>query len=121
MTDKIIGLASSNLGTGKINGKKILNINKSLTYQNREEVEAAFKDYLDQQKNEIIIDFTKISFLDSEGLELLLEMHNELKLRGGALKLVHLDALCIDILKATQLIDVFRIYEDMNKAIKDVL
>ena len=121
MTDKVVGLASSKLGAGKINARKVLTITKSLTYQNREEVEATFKDSLDQQKTEIIIDFTKISFLDSEGLELLLQMHTELKRRGGALKLVHLDPLCLDILKATQLINVFRIYEDMHKAIKDVL
>jgi anti-anti-sigma factor len=122
MTDKILGLASSKLGVGKVNNKrKILTINNSLTYKNREEVEATFKDCLDLQKTEIIIDFAKVSFLDSEGLELLLEMHNELNLRGGALKLVQLDALCLDILKVTQLINVFRIYEDMQKAIKDVL
>jgi len=121
MTDKVVGVSSSKLSTEKINGRKVLNINKSLTFQNLEKVEATFRDYLDQQKTEIIIDFTKIRFLDSEGLELLLQMHNELKLRGGALKLVHLDELCLDILKATQLINVFRIYDDINKAIKDVL
>ena len=116
---KVAELASSKLGPGKINGRKVLKISNSLTYQNCEEVEATFKDSLDQQKNEIIIDFSKISFIDSAGLELLLDMHNELKQLNGALKLVHLDALCLDILKATQLINVFRIYEDMNKAIKD--
>ena len=121
MMGKTNGLASSRSGPEKINGRKVLKISKSLTYQNCEEVEATFKDYLDQQKNEIIIDFSKISFLDSAGLELLLDMHNELKQRGGALKLSHLNELCIDILKATQLINVFRIYEDMNKAIKDTI
>ena len=121
MTEKAKGMASSNIGAEKISGRKVLNIKKYLTYQNREEVEAIFQDYLEQQKNEIIIDFTKIGFLDSEGLELLLQMHNELKLRGGTLKLVHLNDLCLDILKATQLINVFRIYKDLNKAIKDVL
>jgi anti-anti-sigma factor len=119
MMGKATGIASSRSGPGKNNGRKVLKISKSLTYQNGEEVEATFKDYLDQLKNEIIIDFSKISFLDSAGLELLLQMHNELKQRGGALKLVHLNKLCLDILKVTQLINVFRIYEDMNKAIKD--
>ena len=119
--DKAVGLASSPLGAPRKKGRKVLNINRSLTYENCEEVEATFKDYLEQQQKEIIIDFSKITFLDSEGLELLLQMHNELKLQGGTLKLVHIDALCLDILKATQLINVFRIYEDMNKAIKDVL
>ena len=109
----------SKSGLERINGRKILKISKSLTYQNCEEVAATFKDYLDQQKKEIIIDFSKISFLDSAGLELLLQMQNELKQQGGALKLVHLDELCLDILKITQLTNVFRIYEDMHKAIKD--
>ena len=121
MMEKVTTVASSKLGPEKINGRKVLKIRKSLTYQNCEELEATFKDYLDQQKNEIIIDFSKISFLDSAGLELLLQVHNELKQRGGALKLVHLNELCLDILKATQLINVFRIYEDMNKAIKDTI
>ena len=119
MMGKLTAVASSKLGPEKINGRKVLKISNSLTYQNCEEVEATFKDYLVQQKNEIIIDFSKIAFLDSAGLELLLQMHNELKQRSGTLKLVHLDELCLDILKATQLIHVFRIYEDMHKAIKD--
>lgn len=119
--EKAISLASSKLSSPKIKGRKVLNINKSLTYVNCEEVEATFKDYLEQHQKEIIIDFTKISFLDSEGLELLLQMRNELKIQGGVLKLVHINELCLDILKATQLINAFRIYDDMNKAIKDVL
>jgi anti-anti-sigma factor len=121
MTEKDLGLTPSKLGAGKINGKKILNISKPFTYPNCEEIEATFKNYLDQQKTEIIIDFTKISFIDSAGLELLLQMRNELKQKGCALKLVHLNELCLDILKATQLINAFRIYEDVHKAIKDVL
>jgi anti-anti-sigma factor len=119
MMGKAAGLSPSKLGPEKINGRKVLKISKSLTYENCDAVEATFKDYLDQQKNEIIIDFKKIAFLDSAGLELLLQMHNELKQLGGALKFVHLNELCLDILKATQLINVFRIYEDINKAIKD--
>jgi anti-anti-sigma factor len=121
MTDIVNGVSSSKLGTEKMNGRKVLNINKFLTFQNVEEVEATFRDYLDQQKTEIIIDFTKVRFLDSQGLELLLQMQKELRLRGGTLKLVHLDELCLDILKATQLINAFRIYDNMNKAVKDVL
>jgi anti-anti-sigma factor len=119
--DENMDLASSKPGAEKINRRKVLNVNKSLTYQNCEKVEATFKDYLDKQVTEIIIDFSRISFLDSEGLELLLQMHNELKQQGGTLKIIHLNSLCKDILQATQLINIFRIYEDMNRAIKDFL
>jgi anti-anti-sigma factor len=118
--DEVTEFVQSKPGVGRTNGRKILTISDSLTYKNREEVEKIFKDSLKHQKSEIILDFSKISFLDSEGLELLLQMNNELKQRGGCLKLVHLDSLCLDILKATQLINVFRIYTDVQKAIKDV-
>jgi anti-anti-sigma factor len=121
MADKTIGITSSKLGPRKFSARTILTLRESLTYQNCEDVETMFNDCLEQQKTEIILDFRKVAFLDSEALELLLRMHHELKDRGGALKLVSLDTICLDILKATQLINVLRVYEDIHKAIKDVL
>ena len=120
MAQKAIGITSSKLSIGKISARKIITIKESLTFQNCDELETIFRDCLGQQKTEIILDFKKISFLDSEGLELLLRIHDELKDHGGALKLVGLNAVCLDILKATRLINVFRVYEDIHKAIKDI-
>ena len=121
MADKVVEKTSSQIGKARVSSRTILAPKDSLTYQNCEELEAMIRDGLDQQKTEIILDFKKISFMDSEGLELLLRMHGELKDRGAALKLIGLNTICLDILKATELIKVFRIYEDIHKAIKDVL
>ena len=121
MANKVVEMTPSKIGTASVSSRTILAPKESLTYQNCEKFEALIKDGLDQQKTEIILDFKRISFMDSEGLELLLRMHGELKDRGGALKLIGLNAICLDILKATELIKVFRIYDDIHKAIKDVL
>lgn len=121
MADKIVEMAPSKIGTARVSSRTILAPKESLTYQNCEELEAMLRDGLDRQKTEIILDFKRISFMDSEGLELLLRLHGELKDRGGALKLIGLNAICLDILKATKLVKVFQIYEDIHKAIKDVL
>ena len=121
MADKVVETTPSKIGTAKGSSRTILAPKESLTYQNCEELEAMIRDGLDRQKTEIILDFKNISFLDSEGLELLLRTHSELKDRGGTLKLIGLNAICLDILKATRLIKVFRIYKDIHKAIKDVL
>ena len=121
MADKVVEMTPSKIGTASVSSRTILAPKESLTYQNCEKFAALIKDGLDQQKTEIILDFKRISFMDSEGLELLLRMHGELKDRGGALKLIGLNAICLDILKATELIKVFRIYDDIHKAIKDVL
>jgi len=121
VADKVVEMTPSKIGTARVSSRTILAPKKSLTYQNCEKLEAMIRDGLDQQKTEIILDFKRISFIDSEGLELLLRMHGELKDRGATLKLIGLNAICLDILKATELIKVFRIYEDIHKAIKDVL
>ena len=120
MAQNAMGITSSKLSIGKVSARKIITIKESLTFQNCDELETMFKDCLEQQKNEIILDFKRVSFLDSEGLELLLRIHDELKDRGGALKLVGLDPVCLDILRATRLINVFRVYEDIHKAVKDI-
>lgn len=121
MADKVVEMTPSKTGTARASSRTILAPKQSLTHQNCEKLEVRIKDGLDQQKTEIILDFKRISFMDSDGLELLLRMHGELKDRGSALKLIGLNAICLDILKATELIKVFRIYEDIHKAIKDVL
>jgi anti-sigma B factor antagonist len=121
VADKVVEMTSSKIGTASVSSRTILAPQESLTYQNCEKFEALIKDGLDQQKTEVILDFKRIPFMDSEGLELLLRIHSELKDRGGALKLIGLNEISMDILKATELIKVFRIYEDIHKAIKDVL
>ncbi|MGD8257703.1 MAG: STAS domain-containing protein [Desulfobacterales bacterium] len=121
MADKVFEMTPSKIGTARVSSRAILAPKESLTYQNCEELEAMIRDCLDQKKTEIIVDFKKVSFMDSEALELLLRIHNELKDCGGSLKLLGLDAVCLDILKVTRLSHVFRIYEDIHKATKDMI
>ena len=121
MADKVVEMTPSKVGPVRVSSRTILAPKESLTYKNCEKLETTIRDCLDQQKTEIVLDFKKISFIDSEGLELLLRMHGEMKDRGATLKLIGLNAICLDILKATELIKVFRIYEDIHKAVKDDL
>jgi anti-sigma B factor antagonist len=120
MTDKVVEITPSKIRTGRFSSRTIFAPRESLTFQNCEELEAMFNDSLDQQKTEIILDFKAVDFLDSEALELLVRIHEELRNRGGVLKIIGIDAVCRDILNATRLINVFQVYEDIQKAIKDV-
>jgi anti-anti-sigma factor len=117
---RVIEMTPSKIGTGRVSSRTIFAPRESLTYENCKELEAMFNDSLDQHKTEIILDFKAVSFLDSEALELLVRIHEELRNRGGVLKIIGIDAVCRDILNATRLINVFRVYEDIHKAIKDV-
>jgi len=73
---------------------------------------------MNQERTEIILDFKGLSFLDSAALELLVNMHEELRNRSGKLKIVGLDAVCRDILLVTRLINVFYVYENIHDAVK---
>jgi anti-anti-sigma factor len=120
MTDKVIELTPTKFGTPRVSSRTIVAPKESLTHQNCEEFEAKLNDYLDQHKTEIILDFKAVSFLDSEALELLVRIHDELRNRGGVLKIIGIDAVCRDILNATRLINVFHVYEDIHSAVKDI-
>jgi anti-anti-sigma factor len=121
VADKVVDIPPSKTGTYRGSSRAILAPKASLTCQSCGKIEAMIRDGLDQNKTEIILDFKSIPVIDSEGLELLLRMQGAVKDRGGSLKLIGLNAVCWDILKATKLIKVFRVYKNIHKAIKDVL
>lgn len=120
MEDKIIEMTPTKIGTARVSSRTILAPKKSLTYQNCEELETMFNDSLSQHKTEIILDFKAVSFMDSDALELLLRLHEELGNRGGRLKIIGLNAVCRDILNATRIIGVLNVYEDIHQAVKGV-
>jgi len=70
-----------------------------------------------QQRSDIILDCKAISYMDSEALELLVHMHEELRNQGNLLKIIGLNDVCRDIFVATRLIHL-HIYQDMHEAIK---
>ena len=102
----------------KLGNRIVLTPKESLTYQNCIELEATLSEFITRKKTEVILDFKAVSFLDSETLELLVRTHEELEKEGGVLKIVGMNAVCRDILLATRLIHVFRVYADIPEAIK---
>ena len=120
MEDKINEMTPTKIGTARVSSRTILAPKESLTYQNCEELETMFNDSLSRYKTEIILDCKAVSFMDSEALELLLRFHEELRNRGGRLKIIGLNAVCRDILNATRIINVLNVYEDIHQAVKGV-
>ena len=120
MEDKIYEMKPTKIGPARTGSRTILALKKSLTYKNCEELETMFNDSLNQHKTEIILNCKAVSFMDSEALELLLRLHEELGNRGGRLKIFGFNAVCLDILNATRIISVLNVYEDIQQAVKGV-
>jgi anti-anti-sigma factor len=116
--NKVIEMKPSKSGLPKGRARALITFKESLTHQSCERLQAKFQECLEQYKNEIILDCKSIAFMDSEGLELLIKMNDELRIQGGALKIVCLNDVCRDILLATRLINTLNIYKDIQDAMK---
>jgi anti-anti-sigma factor len=118
MTSSDAEQQQSKIGIKKVGASSVVSPGESLTYQNCKELEDLIEGLAGQNQIRIILDCKNTPFMDSKGLELLLQLHNELKDRGGAIKITGLNAVCRDILLATRLINVLFVYEDIAEALR---
>ncbi|CAB1083168.1 hypothetical protein JY97_02855 [Alkalispirochaeta odontotermitis] len=102
----------------KVGVRTILAPSVPLSIKNVKEMTAVILDCIQRPNSEIILDCKSAKFMDSAGLELLLQVHNDLKNNGGKLKVIGLNETCRDILYATRLINVFNIFNDIHDAIR---
>ena len=113
------GKKPSKIGVVRVGTHTVLAPKGPLTVDNLEALDSMFDELPKQPKMEIVLDFRDVSFLDSRALELLVRLDDELKEQGSALKLANLNDLCRDILYATRLINIFLVYEDIQKAVRN--
>lgn len=109
---------SSKIAITRVGSRNVLTPKGSITYQNLDTLKIMFKECLNGNKSEIILDCAAISFLDSETLEFLIGMHEDLKNRGGSLKLINVTDICQDIFIATRLINLFNLYQDIHQVLR---
>jgi anti-anti-sigma factor len=67
---------------------------------------------------DIVVDLAKCSFIDSEGLEALLEMKRRCEDLFGQIKLARVDENCRTILHLTRLEHRFELHDDLTDALK---
>lgn len=76
------------------------------------------KKYAEEQKNKLIIDFEKATYLNSTALGVLIAAHSNFAKRGGEIILCNLDKSLENIFMITKLITVFNVADDLQSAIK---
>ncbi len=111
---------SSAIKVTNIGSRTLLTLNKSLTFQNCDELSTLFKKSISPHEPEIILCCKSVEYLDSEALNLLVQMHETLAKQGGMLKIISLNDVCRDILFVTRLLNVFHVYKNINDAIKNL-
>lgn len=69
----------------------------------------------------LVLDVSAIPFVDSRGLEVLVEVARELTRTGQTLKLAGLTEVLDEVLKLTGLNSLFEYFEDVNAAVRSFL
>lgn len=69
----------------------------------------------------LVLDLQGVAVMDSAGLELLLDTHDECQRLGGAMKLANPGNLCSEVLKLTGVGARFEVFGDTGSAIRSFL
>lgn len=69
----------------------------------------------------VVLDLQGVALMDSAGLELLLDTHEECQRMGGAMKLANAGSLCSEVLKVTGVGARFEVFGDTGSAIRSFL
>jgi anti-sigma B factor antagonist len=70
-----------------------------------------------QEKNQIVLNLSGISYIDSGGLGTLVALYTTAQNAGGSLKLANLTQRVGDLLQVTKLLTVFEVYDSEDKAL----
>jgi anti-anti-sigma factor len=79
-------------------------------------LETAVTDARTHGAGDLVVDLRLVPFIDSRGLEYLLDLAIDLRQRGGSLRLAYPDAICKDILTVTGLDQTIAVFQDIASA-----
>jgi anti-sigma B factor antagonist len=105
------------LNTRTVNDVAVVDCNGRIVFG---EESALLRDTLKQliqEKNQIVLNLSGISYIDSGGLGTLVALYTTAQNAGGSLKLANLTQRVGDLLQVTKLLTVFEVYDSEDKAL----
>lgn len=105
-----------NLNTKKINDFNILTIeDERIDAHNSAELKEYILQMIDRGEIRIIVQLTKVRFIDSSGLGALLSGHKNVVAKSGRFALTNIQQQVLSMFELTRLNRVFEIYNDINE------
>jgi anti-anti-sigma factor len=68
--------------------------------------------------NAVVVNLEAVSYIDSEGLSLLLGIHASVRNRGGKVRLAGANPVIKDLFQLAKLLDVIELHESVDQAVK---
>ncbi|MEO8216462.1 MAG: STAS domain-containing protein [Acidobacteriota bacterium] len=102
-----------------VDGVEIISLQGKITIgAGDSQLRDAILDALKDDKQNLLLEMSGVTALDSSGIGELVGSYTTVTNRGGKLKLLHLPPKVTDLLQVTQLITVFEVYDNEAEALK---
>ena len=95
----------------------VVQLSGPLNNENAEQLVATVQATLAEGQPMIVLDMHDVPLLDSAGLDALLDVHDAVVLKGGAVKLAALTPLCDDVLRVTGVDRYFEAHKEVKLAV----
>jgi anti-sigma B factor antagonist len=96
------------------NTKKITIHVEKFDVSNMKEIKKSIEREIGRKANNIVIDFSRVNFIDSSGLSVIIATFKKIKSMRGQLRLCGLKAQPLQLLKVTQLHKIFTVIDNCN-------
>ncbi|MCG8507862.1 MAG: STAS domain-containing protein [Rhodospirillales bacterium] len=93
----------------------------AVTRAEADELKACAADALSRQFGRMVLDMAAVPYVDSRGLEVLVELNEALAASGSVLKLCRVNATVREILDLTGLSSDFEQYDEVNAGVRSFL
>lgn len=107
-----------NISQSEIDGFVVVSIDGEIDLNSSPQMRKAFTELVERKVLKIIVDFSKVAYIDSSGLATLIEMMQRLKKNQGHMYLVQMSAKIKSIFEITRLDKLFSICTNVDEAIK---
>lgn len=104
--------------TDNKNGVVVCQVDGEIDINTAPDVKKAFDKILSKKEPKIIVNFSKVTYVDSSGLATLVEILKNMKSYGGRLKLTNLSPKIKSLFEITKLERLFEILVDEKDAIE---
>ena len=109
------------LMTEQCGGVAVMKPKEPITWANAEEFKAEMSEAIGKHLGRVVLDVTSVTYVDSKGLGVLVELTQTLAQGGRTLKLCHVNETVRQVIELTGLRPLFECFDDINSAVRSFL
>ncbi|MCG3136666.1 MAG: hypothetical protein HJJLKODD_00501 [Phycisphaerae bacterium] len=109
------------VGKQRFGTVEVLSPDGPITVEEGEEFAAAMEGQMTSANPRVVVNMEEVPYLDSYGLELMLNFANDLRNRGLPLKLSMVTPTCREIMELTELTSEFEMFDEIEDAVRSYL